>query len=82
MASNLAAIARANYSMPPDHGAACVREVLSDDALRASWRDELDGIRAHIRRTRSLLADYPTIPICEQGMAPIDGRSGVVATQR
>jgi aromatic-amino-acid transaminase len=57
VASNLAAIARANYSMPPDHGAACVREVLSDDVLRASWRDELDRIRAHIRRTRSLLAD-------------------------
>ncbi len=56
VASNLAAIARANYSMPPDHGAACVREVLADAELRLSWREELDGIRAHIRRTRSLLA--------------------------
>lgn len=54
--SNLAQIARANYSMPPDHGAAIVREVLSDDALRASWREELDQIRAHIRRTRAALA--------------------------
>ena len=54
--SNLAAIARANYSMPPDHGAACVREVLADAELRASWRAELDRIRAHIKRTRSLLA--------------------------
>jgi aromatic-amino-acid transaminase len=33
--SNLAAIARANYSMPPDHGAAIVREVLGDAELRA-----------------------------------------------
>jgi aromatic-amino-acid transaminase len=56
VASNLAAIARANYSMPPDHGAACVRDVLADAELRASWREELDGIRAHIKRTRSLLA--------------------------
>ena len=55
-ASNLAAIARANYSMPPDHGAACVREVLSDPELRRSWREELDGVRAHIKRTRALLA--------------------------
>ena len=47
--SNLAAIARANYSMPPDHGAAIVREVLSDEALRASWRAELDQIRTHIK---------------------------------
>lgn len=54
--SNLAAIARANYSMPPDHGAAIVREVLSSDALRAAWRDELDQIRAHIKRTRQQLA--------------------------
>ncbi|HYD89527.1 MAG TPA: aromatic amino acid transaminase [Vitreimonas sp.] len=54
--SNLAAIARANYSMPPDHGAAIVREVLSDDALRASWREELDEIRGHIKRTRLALA--------------------------
>jgi len=55
--SNLAAIARANYSMPPDHGAAIVREVLADEALRQSWRDELDQIRTHIKRTRRLLAE-------------------------
>jgi aromatic-amino-acid transaminase len=54
--SNLAAIARANYSMPPDHGAAIVREVLSDESLRASWREELDQIRGHIKRTRAALA--------------------------
>jgi aromatic-amino-acid transaminase len=54
--SNLAAIARANYSMPPDHGAAIVREVLADAALRASWREELDSIRSHIKRTRKALA--------------------------
>jgi len=54
--SNLAAIARANYSMPPDHGAAIVREVLGNADLRQSWRDELDGIRAHIKRTRTELA--------------------------
>lgn len=54
--SNLAAIARANYSMPPDHGAAILREVLSDEALRASWREELDQIRGHIKRTRLALA--------------------------
>lgn len=54
--SNLAQIARANYSMPPDHGAAIVREVLSDEALRASWREELDQIRSHIKRTRRMLA--------------------------
>ncbi len=55
-ASNLAAIARANYSMPPDYGAACVREVLGDAPLRAAWKSELDAIRAHIKNTRAALA--------------------------
>lgn len=54
--SNLFALARSNYSMPPDHGAAIVREVLSDDALRATWRKELDDIREHIKGTRATLA--------------------------
>ena len=56
VASNLYAITRANYSMPPDHGAACVRTVLGDPKLRSLWRDELDGIRGHIKRTRTALA--------------------------
>jgi len=80
--SNLATIARANYSMPPDHGAAIVREVLADAALRASWRDELDGIRAHIKRTRAALAAerVNSIPMhliaAQKGMfstLPLDG---------
>ncbi|MGD9979121.1 MAG: aromatic amino acid transaminase [Hyphomonadaceae bacterium] len=54
--SNLAQIARANYSMPPDHGASVVRTVLSDEALARSWRGELDQIRAHIKHTRTMLA--------------------------
>ncbi len=30
---------------------------------------------------RRLLADRAAIPVCEQVMAPVDGRSGLVATQ-
>jgi len=54
--SNLFAIARANYSMPPDHGASIVRTVLSEKELAKSWRDELDHIRSHIKGTRAALA--------------------------
>ncbi len=54
--SNLFAIARANYSMPPDHGASCVRTILSDSALSAKWRSELDAIRAQMKTTRAALA--------------------------
>jgi aromatic-amino-acid transaminase len=54
--SNLFSIARANYSMPPDHGALCVRTVLADPGLRKMWADELDEIRAHMKKTRATLA--------------------------
>ena len=54
--SNLFAIARANYSMPPDHGASCVRVVLSDPALKQMWIDELDAIRGQMKKTRAALA--------------------------
>lgn len=54
--SNLFFIARANYSMPPDHGALCVHIVLADPALRALWADELEAIRGHMLKTRAALA--------------------------
>jgi aromatic-amino-acid transaminase len=54
--SNLFSLARANYSMPPDHGASCVRVVLSDPGLRKMWSDELDEIREHMKKTRATLA--------------------------
>jgi aromatic-amino-acid transaminase len=54
--SNLFAIARANYSMPPDHGASCVRVVLSDPKLKQMWIEELDAIRGQMKKTRAALA--------------------------
>lgn len=77
VASNLAAIARANYSMPPDHGAAVVRTVLADAALRASWRTELDGVRAHIKGTRQKLA---TARINSMPMHLIADQKGMFST--
>jgi len=51
--TQIAAAARAMYSMPPDHGAAIVQLILSDDALRSEWdveltqmRDRINGLRA------------------------------------
>jgi len=75
--SNLAAITRANYSMPPDHGAAIVREILADDALRANWRDELDTIRMHIKRMRTALAGERVNSIPMQLIA---GQKGMFST--
>jgi aromatic-amino-acid transaminase len=52
----LGAIARTLWSMPPDHAAAAVRIVLEDEGLRASWKAELDGMRARIQTLRAELA--------------------------
>jgi aromatic-amino-acid transaminase len=55
--SNLVQIARANYSMPPDHGASVVRLVLSTKELRQSWRAELETMRTRMFTLRGVLAD-------------------------
>lgn len=56
IASNANALARAAWSMPPDHGAAAVRLVLADEALTRQWQEELDAMRARMRRVRERLA--------------------------
>ena len=50
--SQLVRIARTIYSMPPDHGAAIVQEILSNDGLRGSWLDELGSMRTRIAALR------------------------------
>ncbi len=54
--SNLNALARASWSMPPDHGAAAVRLVLRDEKLTQSWLDELASMRARIADVRAQMA--------------------------
>ena len=54
--SNGATLARAAWSMPPDHGGAAVRIILQDAALTAQWLDELSTMRARIRQVRERLA--------------------------
>lgn len=51
----LAAV-RAMWSMPPDHGAAVVRMILENEALRADWRAELDSMCARINSLRQAVA--------------------------
>jgi aromatic-amino-acid transaminase len=55
--SNGHALARAAWSMPPDHGAAAVRLVLEDETRTAQWLDELDQMRARIRQVRAALGE-------------------------
>jgi aspartate aminotransferase len=53
----LAFLNRQNYSFPPDHGARLVTMILNDDALRADWASELEGMRAGMLALRQQLAD-------------------------
>ena len=45
-------LAGTNYSMPPDHGAAVVRTILSDSELKTSWLRELDEMRDRVHMIR------------------------------
>lgn len=75
--SNGAALARASWSMPPDHGAAAVRLVLEDEALVAAWIDELDTMRERMRQVRQRLAAAGQIgPI---DMTPYGTQNGMFA---
>lgn len=48
---------RANYSMPPDHGAAVVASILADPELRAAWHGELDSMRERLHGLRQALVE-------------------------
>jgi aspartate aminotransferase len=48
-------VARSIYSMPPDHGAAIVNEILGNEALRAGWASELATMRDRINGLRKQL---------------------------
>lgn len=54
--SNAYALARACWSMPPDHGGAVVRIILEDEELTAQWLAELETMRARMRGVRDALA--------------------------
>lgn len=54
-ASQIASTARGIYSMPPDHGASVVAEILADAELKQDWELELTDVRERINSLRSAL---------------------------
>ncbi len=52
MLSNLVMMARTSWSMPPDHGAATVRILLQDPALKLQWEEELTSMQRRIAAMR------------------------------
>jgi aromatic-amino-acid transaminase len=76
--SNGHTLARATWSMPPDHGAAAVRIILEDAAFTAQWLDELDQMRERIRQVRARLAAAGKVGSVD--LAPIEHQNGLFAT--
>lgn len=56
--SQLMRIARGLYSMPPDHGAAIVHGILTEERLRASWAAEVDMMRSRIQHLRAAAVQH------------------------
>ncbi len=73
--SNGHALARAAWSMPPDHGAAAVRLILEDAALTAMWIDELDQMRTRMAQVRARLANVGMAG--SVNLSPLGGQSGL-----
>ncbi|MFY8092180.1 MAG: aromatic amino acid transaminase [Niveispirillum sp.] len=58
VASNMLALARANWSMPPDHGGAVIATLMDDPVLVADWTLELDMMRDRLLGIRAALAAH------------------------
>lgn len=54
--SNMLSLARTNWSMPPDHGAAAVQIILEDAKLTAQWGEEVEIMRTRIHKLRTQVA--------------------------
>ena len=56
MYGNLLSLIRANWSMPPDHGAAIVHTILESPELGQLWRVELEDMRQRVMDVRQAVA--------------------------
>jgi aspartate/tyrosine/aromatic aminotransferase len=73
--TQLVRIARSIYSMPPDHGAAIVHEILDNSGLRELWTEEVGGMRKRIQGLR-----HEAVRQLKQACPQRD--FGFIATQR
>ncbi|MDG2002613.1 MAG: aromatic amino acid transaminase [Novosphingobium sp.] len=73
--SNGHALARANWSQPPDHGAAAARIVMEDEGLTVQWLDELDQMRTRMRQMRARLAAAGQVGGVD--LTPLGGQNGL-----
>ncbi|MFZ9396271.1 MAG: aromatic amino acid transaminase [Erythrobacter sp.] len=76
--SNANALARAAWSMPPDHGGAVARIVLADTDLTALWLDELSQMRERMRQVRERLGAAGRAGSVD--LAPLASQNGLFST--
>jgi aspartate aminotransferase len=75
--SHLARIARTMYSMPPDHGAAIVQEILGNDPLRKAWLEEVEVMRARMAGLRREFVQQLTAACPERDFSCITRQHGM-----
>lgn len=70
-------LARATYTMPPDHGAAIVDVILSNELLKNDWMSELDAMRHRMMDLRSQLTQSLTSKLGHQEFDFIQSHKGM-----
>lgn len=69
---------RQNYSNPPAHGALVVERILSDPALTAQWKEELEQMRGRINGMRQMLTEQ----LDQRGVQLSAAGNGFIRQQR
>jgi aspartate aminotransferase len=70
-------IVRTLYSVPPDHGAAVVTQILQDADLRAEWTDELGVMCKRLKSVRKSLAAALRERASAQDFSHIESANGM-----
>ena len=78
--SQLGATQRKLISMPPDHGAKLVADILGDADLRAMWVDELTVMRERMRDLRRQLSEALDVQGGEVIAAAVKNQNGMFST--
>jgi len=76
----LGATQRKIISMPPDHGAKIVADILGNTELRAMWVNELTEMRERMRDLRKQLSDALNVQGGEVMAAAVKNQNGMFST--
>ena len=78
--SQLGLTQRKIISMPPDHGAKLVADILGDTDLRAMWVEELTEMRERMRDLRRQLSEALNVQVGEVIAAAVTDQNGMFST--